>query len=160
MPTLRTTVTTAHPPTSHHLSQIPKPPLTDILLQTAREVLQLPEEPGDVKAFLHMQEPGGLRLSQMAGPVVTETVISSGHQVAVSTSTHHQQWHHTDLQGEQGINSIPGQRLSLEEENSQQMEVCAFFAYYPLEIREKGLLCSSFLPFHCFIPWSCARRWH
>ena len=91
VPTLRTTVTTAHPPTSHHLSQIPKPPLTDILLQTAREVLQLPEEPGDVKAFLHMQEPGGLRLSQMAGPVVTETVISSGHQV-VSTSTHQQQW--------------------------------------------------------------------
>ena len=136
VPTLRTTVTTAHPPTSHHLSQIPKPPLTDILLQTAREVLQLPEEPGDVKAFLHMQEPGGLRLSQMAGPVVTETVISSGHQVAVSTSTtHHQhQWHHTnDLQGEQGINSIPGQRLSLEEENSQQMEVGAFFAYYPIE---------------------------
>ena len=124
VPTLRTTVTTAHPPTSHHLSQIPKPPLTDILLQTAREVLQLPEEPGDVKAFLHMQEPGGLRLSQMAGPVVTETVISSGHQV-VSTSTQQQQWHHTDLQGEQGINSIPGQRLSLEEENSQQMEVGA-----------------------------------
>jgi len=132
VPTLRTTVTTAHPPTSHHLSQIPKPPLTDILLQTAREVLQLPEEPGDVKAFLHMQEPGGLRLSQMAGPVVTETVISSGHQV-VSTSTHHQQWHHTDLQGEQGINSIPGQRLSLEEENSQQMEVPDENATYILE---------------------------
>ena len=154
---MRTTVTTSHPPTSQgSLSQIPKPPLTDILLQTAREVLQLPEEPGDVKAFLHMQEPGGPRLSQMAGPVVTETVISSGHQVAVSTSTHHQQWHHTDLQGEQGINSIPGQRLSLEEENSQQMEVGA------LSNRNLGerLLCSSFLCFHCFIPWSCARRWH
>ena len=126
MPTLRTTVTTSHPPTSQgSLSQIPKPPLTDILLQTAREVLQLPEESGDVKAFLHMQEPGGLRLGQMAGPVVTETVISSGHQV-VSTSTQQQQWHHNDLQGEQGINSMPGQRLSLEEENSQQMEVGAF----------------------------------
>merc|ERR1712130_36770 len=69
----------------------------------------------------------------MAGPVVTETVISSGHQV-VSTSSHNQQqWHHNDLQGEQGINSIPGQRLSLEEENSQQMEVPDENATYILE---------------------------
>ena len=90
-------------------------------------MLQLPEEPGDVKAFLHnhMQEPNnGLRLGQMAaGPVVTETVISSGQQVVTSRSTNEQQWHHNDLQAEQGMNSIPGQRLSLEEENSQQMEV-------------------------------------
>lgn len=114
VPTLLTTITSSHPNTSHHLSQIPKPPLTDILLQTAREVLQLPEEPGDVKSFLMQQEPG-LRLSQMAGPVVTETVISSGHQ------------------GGSIETMATSQRLSLEEENSQHMEVSDENATYILE---------------------------
>jgi hypothetical protein len=36
VPTLRTTITTANPVTSSHYSQIPKPPLTDVLLQVTR----------------------------------------------------------------------------------------------------------------------------
>merc|ERR1712180_353138 len=62
-----------------------------------------------------MQQEPGLRLSQMAGPVVTETVISSGHQ------------------GGSIETMATSQRLSLEEENSQHMEVSDENATYILE---------------------------
>jgi len=112
VPTLRTTITTSHPPPS---LLIPKPPQTEILLQTAREVLQLPEEPGDCKGFLmQQQDQTAAMMGMAAGPVITETVISSGHQGG-------------------GVNTMPDQRLSLEEENSLQMEVSDENATYILE---------------------------
>jgi len=117
---------------THGLSQMSKPPKTDILLQTAREVLQLPEEPGDVKNFIigpggqimervvagQIMEGGELNhLSLNVMPVSeteissTDTILSSGH--AVSTISDH--------------------RISIEDENVQQMEVSDENATYILE---------------------------
>jgi len=113
------------------ISHMAKPPKTDILLQTAREVLHLPEEPSDVKNFII--GPGGQIIEGRGGQImeggelnhlslnvmpVSETVISATDSI---------------LNSGQAVTSVSDQRISIEDENVQQMEVCDENATYILE---------------------------
>lgn len=112
-------------------SLMAKPPKTDILLQTAREVLQLPEEPNDVKDFI--LGPGGQILEGRTGQMmeggemnhlslnvmpVTETVITATDSM---------------MNSGQAVTTVAEQRISIEDDNIQQMEVSDENATYILE---------------------------
>jgi hypothetical protein len=114
------------------LTHMAKPPKTDILLQTAREVLHLPEEPSDVKNFIigpggqilegratgQIMEGGELNHLSLNVMPVSETVISATDSI---------------LNSGQAVTSVPDHRISIEDENVQQMEVCDENATYILE---------------------------
>lgn len=113
------------------ISHMAKPPKTDLLLQTAREVLQLPEEQCDVKNFII--GPGGQILEGRGGQImeggelnhlslnvmpVSETVISATDSI---------------MNSGQAVTTVADHRISIEDENVQQMEVCDENATYILE---------------------------
>jgi len=113
------------------LTHMAKPPKTDILLQTAREVLHLPEEPSDVKNFVigpggqilegrGRQSMEGGELNHLSLNVMpdSETVISATDSI---------------LNSGQAVSSVSDHRISIEDENVQQMEVCDENASYILE---------------------------
>lgn len=100
-------------------------------LQTAREVLQLPEEQCDVKNFII--GPGGQILEGRGGQImeggelnhlslnvmpVSETVISATDSI---------------MNSGQAVTTVADHRISIEDENVQQMEVCDENATYILE---------------------------